>query len=217
MQVYGYTRVSLREQAAEGVSLAAQQAKIEAYAVVKDWTVVEVIRDEGASAKSLQRPGLARLLALVKAGGADVVVVSKLDRLTRSVSDLDKLMKLLARKHVALVSLQESLDATTATGRLMMNLLASVSQWEREVIGERTRDAMQHLKAQGRVYSRPVFDDAAALAEIHILRASGATYQEIADALTAAGVPTVRGGTWAPATVMGILRRHPRPAQREVA
>jgi DNA invertase Pin-like site-specific DNA recombinase len=217
MQVYGYTQVSLREQAAEGVSLAAQQAKIEAYAVVKDWTVVEVIRDEGASAKSLQRPGLARLLALVKAGGADVVVVSKLDRLTRSVSDLDKLMKLLARKHVALVSLQESLDATTATGRLMMNLLASVSQWEREVIGERTRDAMQHLKAQGRVYSRPVFDDAAALAEIHTLRASGATYQEIADALTAAGVPTVRGGTWAPATVMGILRRHPRPAQREVA
>ena len=57
-------------------------------------------------------------------------------------------MKLFERKGVALVSLQESLDATTATGRLMMNLLASVSQWEREVIGERTRDAMQHLKAQ---------------------------------------------------------------------
>jgi site-specific DNA recombinase len=63
------------------------------------------------------------------------VVVYKLDRLTRSVADLDKLMKLFERKGVALVSLQESLDATTATGRLMMNLLASVSQWEREVIG----------------------------------------------------------------------------------
>src|SRR5687767_10446408 len=148
MQVYGYARVSTAEQAAEGVSLRAQQAKIEAYAVVKDWSVAEVIRDEGASAKSLQRPGLARLLALVKAGGVGAVVVAKLDRLTRSVSDLDKLMKLLAHKHVALVSLQERLDATTATGRLMMNLLASVSQWEREVIGERTRDAMQHLKAQ---------------------------------------------------------------------
>ena len=100
--------------------------------------MLEVIQDQGASAKSLHRPGLARLLALVKAGAVQVVVVSKLDRLTRSVGDLDKLMKLFERKGVALVSLQESLDATTATGRLMMNLLASVSQWEREVIGERT-------------------------------------------------------------------------------
>ena len=124
-----------------------------------------------------------------------MAVVSKLDRLTRSVADLDTLMKLFERKGVALVSLQESLDATTATGRLMMNLLASVSQWEREVIGERTRDAMQHLKAQGQVYSRPVCDDAGTLAHIHTMRAAGATYQEIADELTAAGVPTVRGGT----------------------
>jgi site-specific DNA recombinase len=217
MQVIGYTRVSTTEQATDGMSLAAQQAKIKAYAVVKDWTVLEVIRDEGTSAKSLHRPGLARLLALVKAGAVQVVVVAKLDRLTRSVGDLDKLMKLFERKGVALVSLQESLDATTATGRLMMNLFASVSQWEREVIGERTKDAMQHLKASGQVYSRPVFDAAATLARIHTMRAAGATYQEIADELTAAGVPTTRGGAWAPATIPSILRRHPRPAQREVA
>lgn len=217
MQVIGYTRVSTTEQATDGVSLAAQRVKIEAYAVVKDWTVMEVIRDDGASAKSLHRPGLARVLAMVKAGAVQVVVIAKLDRLTRSVSDLDKLMKLFARKNVALVSLQESLDATTATGRLMMNLLASVSQWEREVIGERTAEAMQHLKASGQVYSRPVFEDAATLAQIQTMRVSGATYQDIADELTAAGVPTVRGGVWAPATIMGILRRHPLPAKREVA
>jgi DNA invertase Pin-like site-specific DNA recombinase len=63
MQVIGYTRVSTTEQATDGVSLAAQRVKIEAYAVVKDWTVMEVIRDDGASAKSLHRPGLARVLA----------------------------------------------------------------------------------------------------------------------------------------------------------
>jgi site-specific DNA recombinase len=217
MQVIGYTRVSTDDQAREGVSLAAQRAKIEAYAVVKDWTVLEIIREEGVSAKSLVRPGLQRLLALVEAGQVQAVVVYKLDRLTRSVADLDKLMKLFERKGVALVSLQESLDATTATGRLMMNLLASVSQWEREVIGERTKDAMQHLKASGQVYSRPIFEDAATLAHIHHMRAQGATLQEIADELTATGVPTVRGGTWAPATIRGILRRHPLPAQREVA
>jgi site-specific DNA recombinase len=216
MQVVGYIRVSTEDQAREGVSLAAQRAKIDAYALVKDWRVVEVIQDD-MTAKHLRRRGVQRLVALVARRQVGAVIVYKLDRLTRSVKDLNSLVELFDKKGVALVSLQESLDATTASGRLMMKLLASVSQWEREVIGERTRDAMQHLKAQGQVYSRPVFDDTATLAQIHTRRASGATYQDIADELTAAGVPTVRGGAWAPATIMGILRRHPLPAQREVA
>jgi DNA invertase Pin-like site-specific DNA recombinase len=144
MQVVGYTRVSTEDQARDGVSLSAQQAKLEAYALVKDWTLRRVIRDEGYSAKHLKRPGLEALLALVTSRQVEAVLVYTLDRLTRSVADLDKLIKLFDRHEVALVSLQESLDATTATGRLMMNLLASVSQWEREVIGERTSDALQH-------------------------------------------------------------------------
>jgi DNA invertase Pin-like site-specific DNA recombinase len=172
---------------------------------------------EGFSAKSVKRPGLAGVLELVERRQVGAVIVYKLDRLTRSVKDLNSLVELFDKKGVALVSLQESLDATTATGRLMMNLLASVSQWEREVIGERTRDAMQHLKAQGQVYSRPVFDDADTLAHIHTMRASGATYQEIADALTAASVPTVRGGRWQAATILGIVRRCPQQMKREVA
>jgi site-specific DNA recombinase len=147
VQVIGYARVSTEDQARDGVSITAQQAKIETYATVKDWALLELIRDEGHSAKHLKRPDLERLLALVEGRHVEAVIVYKLDRLTRSVADLDKLMKLFERKGVALVSLQKPLDATTATGRLMMNLLTSVSQWEREVIGERTRDAMQHLKA----------------------------------------------------------------------
>jgi site-specific DNA recombinase len=96
--------------------------------VVKDWPLTERIRDAGHSAKSLKRPGTARLLALVEAGQVDVVMLYKLDRLTRSVVDLGKLMDLFRRKRVDLVSLQESLDATITTGELMMNLLASVSR-----------------------------------------------------------------------------------------
>jgi site-specific DNA recombinase len=216
MQVVGYIRVSTEDQAREGVSLAAQRAKIDAYALVKDWRVVEVIQDD-MTAKHLRRRGVQRLVALVARRQVGAVIVYKLDRLTRSVKDLNSLVERFDKKGVALVSLQESLDATTASGRLMMNLLASVSQWEREVIGERTRDAMPHLKAQGQVYSRPVLDDAATLAQIHTRRAAGATLQEIADELTAAGVPTVRGGIWAPATILGILRRHPQLVNMEVA
>jgi site-specific DNA recombinase len=198
------------------VSLAAQQEKIQAYAVVKDWALVEVIRDEGVSAKTTNRPGLERLLILVESRQIEAVVVYKLDRLTRSVSDLNRLVELFERKGVALVSLQESLDATTATGRLMMNLLASVSQWEREVIGERTRDAMQHLKAQGHVYSRPVFgehpEDASTLARMQQERARGSSYEDIAERLNAAGIPTTRGGRWQGNTVRRILLRA-APAQ----
>jgi DNA invertase Pin-like site-specific DNA recombinase len=159
MNVVGYTRVSTEERARDGVSLGAQEDKIHTYAVVKDWTFPGLIRDAGHSAKSLKRPGMARLLALVETEQVDVVMVYKLDRLTRSVVDLGKLMDLFKRKQVDLVSLQESLDATTATGKLMMNLLASVSQWERKVIGERTSDALQHLKTQGKRYCRTVYDN----------------------------------------------------------
>ena len=94
MNVVGYTRVSTEEQARDGVSLGAQEDKIHAYAVVKDWMLTELMRDAGHSAKSFKRPGMARLLALVETEQVDVVMVYKLDRLTRSVVDLGKLMDL---------------------------------------------------------------------------------------------------------------------------
>jgi site-specific DNA recombinase len=203
------------------VSLAAQEAKIGAYALGKDWALVEVIRDEGVSAKTTNRPGLQRLLTVVNARQVTAVLVYKLDRLTRSVADLDQLMKRFERHGVALVSLQESLDATTATGRLMMNLLASVSQWEREVIGERTRDAMQQLKAEGQVYSRPVFghgpDDAATLAWMREEQARGTSYEDIAAHLNAVGTPATRGGRWQGNTVRRILLRASPTQKRRVA
>jgi site-specific DNA recombinase len=203
----GYTRVSTAEQATEGVSLDMQARKITSYCDVKDWTLDEEIRDEGESAKSLYRPGVQRLITMVEAGQVSTVIVYKLDRLTRSVADLDRLVKLFERKGVALVSLQESLDATTATGRLMMNLLASVSQWEREVIGERTKDALQELKAQGKKLGRIGFTDASVIEAIKAQRANGWTFQDITADLNARQVPTARGGTWSVSTVYQIVAR----------
>jgi DNA invertase Pin-like site-specific DNA recombinase len=89
----GYTRVSTSEQATEGVSLEMQARKIGSYCDVKDWTLDEVISDEGESAKSLNRPGVTRLIDMVEAGQVATVLVYKLDRLTRSVADLDRLVK----------------------------------------------------------------------------------------------------------------------------
>ena len=218
MKVVGYIRVSTDDQAREGVSLAAQQAKLRAYAELYELELIGIDVDAGLSAKTLKRPGLQQALARLKAREAEALLVVKLDRLTRSVKDLGHLVEtyFLAGKWL-LMSVNDQIDTRTAAGRMVLNILASVSQWEREAIGERTADAMRHLKATGQVYSRPVFSDADTLAQIHAMRAAGWTLQAIADELTAAGVPTVRGGVWAPATIRGILRRHPRPAQREVA
>jgi site-specific DNA recombinase len=192
-------------------------ARAYTYALVKDWTLVHVIRDEGYSAKHLKRPGLEALLALVTSHQVEAVITYKLDRLTRSVSDLDKLVRLFDRHHVALVSLQESLDATTATGRLMMNLLASVSQWEREVIGERTSDALQHLKAQGKRYCHTVYDNAEVIALMHQLRTDGLSYEAIAQHLNQAGIPTALGRPWQAMVVWGIVRRTQPKHGRKIA
>ena len=137
------------QQAETGVSLAAQAEKIRAMAVVRDAELVDIVTDAGASAKDLNREGLARVLDLVDKRKVDVGIVAKLDRLTRSVRDLGELLERFERRGVSLVSVAESLDTGTAAGRLVLNVKASVSQWEREVIGERTREALAPKKAQG--------------------------------------------------------------------
>jgi site-specific DNA recombinase len=137
MKAAGYVRVSTDKQADHGVSLDAQAAKIRAMAVVHGAELIEIIVDGGESANSLQRPGMERLLALVEGKRVDAVIVAKLDRLTRSVKDLCTLLERFERRGVALISVAESLDTGSAAGRLVLNIMTAVSQWEREAIGER--------------------------------------------------------------------------------
>jgi site-specific DNA recombinase len=103
----------------------------------------------GVSAKSLSRPGLQRVLALINAGKVEAVIVAKLDRLTRSVKDLCGFLELLEKRKVALISVAESLDTDSAAERLVITIMGAVSQWEREAIDERTRDALRHKQSLG--------------------------------------------------------------------
>jgi len=211
MKAIGYVRVSTEKQADFGVSLEAQSEKVRAMAVVQGADLVEVIVDAGESAKSLNRPGMERLLSLVDAGAVDAVIIAKLDRLTRSVADLAELLKRFERRGVSLVSVADSLDTRSAAGRLVLNIMVSVSQWEREAIGERTRDAMHHKRANGeRVGTVPFGYRAAAdglhleadpaeqgvLSRIRELKAAGHTTRQIADELTRQGFTTRRGTAW---------------------
>ena len=142
-----YIRVSTDKQADKGHSLLAQQEKVNAYASLYDLEIIDTVIETG-SAKNLNRDGLQGALAAIKAGKADALIVVKLDRLTRSVADLGYLVETYFAK-AGLLSVSEQIDTRSASGRLVLNVLASVSQWEREAIGERTRAVKQSMKANG--------------------------------------------------------------------
>ena len=142
-----YIRVSTSQQAEQGFSLLAQQEKVNAYASLYDLDIIETVVEQ-ASAKNLKRDGLQGALSAIKAGTAEALIVVKLDRLTRSVADLGYLVETYFSK-AGLLSVSEQIDTRSASGRLVLNVLASVSQWEREVIGERTRAVKQSMKANG--------------------------------------------------------------------
>lgn len=108
-----------------------QEAKIRAMATVQGSQLVEVIVDGGESAKSMNCPGMLQLLGLVNSGSVQAVVVAKLDRLTRSVKNLCRLLELFEKRKVALISVAESLDTGSAAGRLVITIMGAVSQWER--------------------------------------------------------------------------------------
>ncbi|MCU1692985.1 MAG: Resolvase, N-terminal domain [Frankiales bacterium] len=192
-----YVRVSTAEQAASGLGLDAQESTLRAEAERRGWDVVGVHREEGASGKDMARPELQAALSGLVAGSADVLVVSKLDRLTRSLPHLCDLLDWAGRHGVALVALDLGLDMTTSTGKLVAQVMGAVAEWERVRIGERTREAAAASRAQGKQWGGLVGVATKApevAARIARERSSGATWQSIADGLNADGVPTARGG-----------------------
>ena len=216
-----YVRVSTEKQADKGVSLEAQQAKIRAYAELYSLDLADVIVDAGLSAKTLNRPGLSRALAMIKAGEAEALLVVKLDRLTRSVRDLGTLVEdyFADPEGPALLSVSEQIDTRTAAGRLVLHVLGAVSQWEREAIGERTSAAMRHLAEQGaytggaapfgyRLEGERLAqheDEQAVMREARALRASGLSLRAVAARLQCLGYRTRTGRTFAPIQVRRMV------------
>lgn len=218
MAAYGYVRVSTEEQGRSGLSLEHQQRKVAGYADLHDLTLVDTVADV-ASAKTLKRDGLTALLARLRSG--DVVIVAKLDRLTRSVRDLADLLDVFARRGASLVSVGEHLDTGSAAGRLVLNVMASVSQWEREAIAERTRSALAIKRTRGEhlgtapygyrlmadgTHLEPCPDEQRVLMLAEGWRAEGYTQQAVADALNARGILTRSGQPWRQVYVARMLK-----------
>lgn len=201
MRAIGYLRVSTEEQGDSGVGLEAQEASIRAEVKRRGWELVALNSDIGSGKSMRRRNNLGASLRALAAGEADTLVVAKLDRLSRSVIDFAAIMQTAAKEGWAVTVLDLGVDTTTPNGKLIANIMISLAEWEREIIGARTRDAMKAVRARGTSVGRKANVSAETMRLIRSLRRQDQSWQKIADALTAEGVTTSQGGRWHASTV----------------
>jgi DNA invertase Pin-like site-specific DNA recombinase len=208
MRVIGYTRVSTAEQARDGWTLAQQRAAIEAEAERRGWELVEVIEDAGYTGRNTDRPGLQRALALLgKRHGPKAVLVVRLDRLARSLLNLAEYIELSAKQRWGIVALDHELNTTTANGRMVARIIATVAQWESEINGERVREGMAEARASGKVFGFTRLAPPEVVARIVKQRNRGRSFGSIASSLDKQGIATPGGGSrWYPSTVARIYK-----------
>ena len=221
MRAIGYVRVSTEEQAAEGLSLAAQAERLADYCSARGWTLAALYRDAGVSGRTLERPGLQAALEALEAGEAEVLLALKLDRLTRSVVGLHELVERCDAAGARLAAVQDALDTGSANGRMVTSILAVLAQWEQETVSERTTQALAYKQAQGEWVGLPPYgfylngtgklhvddDEMKVIATMKRWRRRGASYRAIAEKLNAAGVKS-RRGMWSKSSVHALVNDH---------
>ena len=201
MKAVGYARVSTDEQGVSGLGLEAQEAAIRTETAHRGWRL-EAMHVDVASGSSMRKRGeLGKALRMLGRGDADVLVVAKLDRLSRSRLDFATLLETAAREGWAVTVLDLGVDTTTSNGRLIMSIMIALAQWEREAIGDRTKKALEQVVAKGGKLGRRSGVSDETRHTIRALRAADMSWQKVADALTATGVPTAQGGRWHANTV----------------
>jgi DNA invertase Pin-like site-specific DNA recombinase len=203
--------VSSDEQADSRAGLEAQREAIQRECERRGWHVVRFIEDAGFSAKDLKRPGVQAALEELERKSADGLVVAKLDRLSRSMIDFTAVMAKAHKEGWALVALDCAVDTTTPAGEAMAHVLATFAQFERRLIGQRTREALAVKRREGIRLGRPASISPQLARRIRSMRNRGMSLQAICDGLNQQGVPTPRGGTtWRPTSLRAVLRRQPR-------
>lgn len=227
MRVAGYVRVSTSEQARHGLSLASQREAITRSARTRGWKVVEVFEDAGASGRDLRRPAVKAALEALRSGRADTLVVARLDRLSRSVLDVAKLLDRARKEGWSLHALDAPVDLATPQGELQVHLLATFARYERRLTGERTRAVIERERQRDPRFpigAPRVIDpkaEAGVRRRIRAARKRGESWRAIAEGLNAAGVKTPTGkGRWHASGVRRVARRGPerrRPPQRRKA
>jgi DNA invertase Pin-like site-specific DNA recombinase len=223
MRVLGYVRVSTHEQGESGAGLGAQRSAILAEAARRDWEMVDLLEDSGYSGRDFKRPAVMAAMSMLERGEVDALVVAKLDRLSRSMLDFAGVMAKARKEGWGLISLDCGVDTMSPAGEAMMSVLVTFAQFERRLIGQRTSEALQELRSQGKAYGSVPFgfrrdgdclipDDTeqSVLVRIKRLRGRGMSYDRIAQSLNGSGVPAKRGGSWHAMSVRSVVLTAPR-------
>ena len=207
MKALIYTRVSTEEQGVSRNGLESQLATCQEYASRIGVEVSQVIEEFVSGAKMTNRPLLINALSALKSGEAKVLIVSKLDRLSRSVSDLCYLLEVSEKEGWSLVILDLNIDCTTSSGRMQAQIQATFAEFERRRIGERTKDGLAIAKAKGVKLggSKPVipFETVQLIA---LARQADKTFRQIADDLNALLITTSTGTAWSAGSVNWVLK-----------
>lgn len=195
----GYVRVAPRERADDRPTLDAQRAELQRAAERNGWDLLR-IEEDVRSGRTLRRPGLRAAIAACRAGDAEGIVVSRLDRLTYSLSGLAELVRTAMDEEFTLVSLDPDVDIASDGGRAVGVVLAEAARWQPAAIAKPGR-------AMGGRVGRPSSTPAPVAARIRELRDQGMTLQAICDTLNEEQVPTPRGGAeWRPTSLRSVLR-----------
>lgn len=205
-------RVSTEEQGDSRAGLEAQEAMIRETAAYKRWELLHIRQDVSSGASMKKRTQLGSVLRDLKDGKADVLIVAKLDRLSRSVMDFATIMEMAQKEGWSLSVLDLDVDTSTTNGELIMNIMVSLAQWERRIIGDRTKSALAALKARGVRLGRKSGVDAETIKVINMLRSADLSYQKIAAALNDQGVKGGQGGKWHATTVRRLYLQYQEAA-----
>lgn len=226
-QAVAYCRVSTADQADFGVSLDAQTEKIRTWCHANGYELVRVLVDRGLSGgRCDNRPALQEALRVVGRGGS--LVVYSLSRLARSTRDTLMIAESLEKRGADLVSLSERIDTTSSTGKMVFRMLAVLSEFERDVISERTSMAMAHLRSLGRYTGgfepygfcsvdgelRAIPEEMEVVQTVHGLRGHGASLRFIARKLKELGMTTRTGRAFLPIQIARMLKASPPGAVR---
>jgi len=144
-----YIRVSTEEQAKHGFSLSAQEDSLKNYATALGYEVFKIYRDEGKSAKDLKRPEMVNLLKDAEQRMFQAIFIYKLDRFSRSLKDLILTIDKLKEWGIDFVSLQDKIETTSASGKLMFHIISAFAEFERNIIGDRTKFGMERKAKEG--------------------------------------------------------------------
>ena len=222
MKAVGYVRVSTEEQAKGGISLDMQRAKILSYANLEEMDLIEIVADEGISGCTIKaRPGIQRVMQMVRSKEVRSVIIYKLDRLSRNTIEALQIARLMDRKGAALHSITEKLDTQSAMGRFFFTLMASIAEMERGLISERIQAAMHRKKEKGETcnnnpqYGYRIVDDLVVpdpdeeriVQRIRALRSEGRTIHEVIAILSQEGTFNRKGKPFGKTQIHTIIQR----------